>query len=55
MEHGRPRGYTMIDQIINGINKSPEIVCYVEKISIQFMKELNKCKMDTFAFDEEAY
>jgi|688.fasta_scaffold51476_1 hypothetical protein len=26
---GRPSSYTVIDQIINGFNKTPEIVCYV--------------------------
>lgn len=26
---GRPSNYTVIDQIINGFNKIPEIVCYV--------------------------
>ena len=38
---GRPSNYTVIDQIINGFNKTPEIVCYEEKISINFMKSLN--------------
>lgn len=51
---GRPSNYTVIDQIINGFNKTPEIVCYAQKISINFMKQLNKCKMDYFAFDEDA-
>lgn len=49
---GRPETYTVLDQIINGFNKTPEMVCYVEKISITFMQNINKCKMDFFAFDE---
>ena len=26
---GRPKNYTIVDQIINGFNKVPDIVCFV--------------------------
>jgi hypothetical protein len=48
----RPKEYTLIDQIINGLNKTPQTMSYVEKISIVFMKEISKCKMSALAFDE---
>jgi hypothetical protein len=50
VELARPRRYSVIDRIINGFNKTPEIACYVEKISIQFIKEINKCKLDVVIF-----
>jgi hypothetical protein len=42
----RPAKFTAIDEVINCFTKAPEIVCYVEKISLRFMKELNKCKLN---------
>lgn len=29
IEQGRPMSYTIIDQVITGFMKSPEIICYV--------------------------
>lgn len=50
----RPTHYTLVDQAIGGLMKAPEIVCYIEKIVTYFLQESGKCKMSTFAFDEEA-
>ncbi len=51
----RPTHYSLVDQAIGGLMKAPEIVCYIEKIVSYFLQEAAKCRMSTFAFDEEAY
>jgi len=41
----------LIDDVIYGFLKVPPILCYVEKISSRFLKEVGNCRMEIFAFD----
>jgi hypothetical protein len=51
--HGKPKQYSIIDQIISGFNRTPEIVTYTERISTVFMNEMSRCVMSVWVFDEE--
>jgi hypothetical protein len=51
--HYRPKEYTAIDDMINGLNRTPEIASYTEKISRVFMSEMGKCEMNAWVFNEE--
>ncbi len=51
VDYARPKVNTLIDDIIYGFFKIPPILCYVEKISANFLKEMSNCRMEIFAFD----
>lgn len=37
LEFNRAKSYTLVDKLIKSFFKTPEIVCYVDKISLDFM------------------
>lgn len=55
IQYARPKHHSLIDDVIYGFLKVPPILCYVEKISARFLKEVGNCRMEIFAFDEDAY